>query len=689
MTNSTLFKPRQTLITAGWLNDVNNFVYDNVPPDSAPGQVVRAETEIWVTDSPFNADNTGETNTTSAIQAAINSLPDTGGIVVVANGLYLATNIKLHGTSNDKTNVVLKIINAEIRKPPHSMLTTDADRKSNVIEALYGHGHQVIGINGKVTGNRDTGGMKPPYCTKHVLGQTFSSAGRVFCTSASGESSSGDADDRIFVVTATGAGQTSSATNISVDLGLGYVTEVTSQPYNETTGAGYVNAYEGDNEFAFRAGIYFNGMSEAMQNVVVDGVDVSQTIYGGILKGAGPLYASLMGYGTDYARVQNCYVHDCTATCIGGGAARRAIITNNVIGWTTSSGIRCDAGSHYSIVSHNQINTNNIGDANGCISIYKSDYVSAYGNKGTLAIIGLSSSESDGGVYADNEFYNCGTGISIYKMNGGTVTGNFVRGNLHAGMKVSYGGSNTVTGNHANENSEYGFWFLSTQGIACSGNTSYINVKEGFRIDDTTQSTFTANVSRQNGVPELLQANGFTFVNSCSGLEVIGNRAYDGRGVASQDYGVYSDGTLQKTAFVGNRFTENNLGSYNLNGATGNIICMETSTSLLEYNGNTLLSAASGGTLYLGGPAGSEQLQIGQQAGAVNTLVIKGGANGTSTAPSISTSGSSTDCDIRIVPGGAGLLRYGTKTSTGDVACNGYVTIKTADGTTVKLMTTA
>lgn len=47
MTNSTLFKPRQTLITSGWLNDVNNFVYKGVRPPERTAPLI---TEIDATD---------------------------------------------------------------------------------------------------------------------------------------------------------------------------------------------------------------------------------------------------------------------------------------------------------------------------------------------------------------------------------------------------------------------------------------------------------------------------------------------------------------------------------------------------------------------------------------------------------------------------------------------------------------
>lgn len=45
--------------------------------------------------------------------------------------------------------------------------------------------------------------------------------------------------------------------------------------------------------------------------------------------------------------------------------------------------------------------------------------------------------------------------------------------------------------------------------------------------------------------------------------------------------------------------------------------------------------------------------------------------------------------DLHLQTTGTGVLAFGTHTAGGDVACNGYITIKDIGGTTRKLMTTA
>lgn len=82
---------------------------------------------------------------------------------------------------------------------------------------------------------------------------------------------------------------------------------------------------------------------------------------------------------------------------------------------------------------------------------------------------------------------------------------------------------------------------------------------------------------------------------------------------------------------------------------------------------------------------GDLQLQVTHTNAPTASLSITGGAG----VVTIGTVGSATDRDIALVPGGAGLVKFGVKTGTGDVAIDGYVNIKTAAGTTIKLATVA
>jgi hypothetical protein len=71
----------------------------------------------------------------------------------------------------------------------------------------------------------------------------------------------------------------------------------------------------------------------------------------------------------------------------------------------------------------------------------------------------------------------------------------------------------------------------------------------------------------------------------------------------------------------------------------------------------------------------------------VNYLDIISSA--TTVAPSIAAEGTDTDIDLKLTPKGAGTVKFGTHTGSGDAAVNGYITIKDAAGNTRKLATIA
>ena len=64
-------------------------------------------------------------------------------------------------------------------------------------------------------------------------------------------------------------------------------------------------------------------------------------------------------------------------------------------------------------------------------------------------------------------------------------------------------------------------------------------------------------------------------------------------------------------------------------------------------------------------------------------------AQSAGTPPQLRAEGSDTDIDLYLGGKGAGVVRFGTWTTSGDVAVNGYITIKDSSGTTRKLATVA
>lgn len=87
---------------------------------------------------------------------------------------------------------------------------------------------------------------------------------------------------------------------------------------------------------------------------------------------------------------------------------------------------------------------------------------------------------------------------------------------------------------------------------------------------------------------------------------------------------------------------------------------------------------------------GSEQgtvLTCTPVASTVNQFQMVGSATGTS--PELRAIGDDANLDLRLVPKGTGLVRFGTLTVSADAPVNGYIEIKTAGGGTVKLATIA
>lgn len=80
----------------------------------------------------------------------------------------------------------------------------------------------------------------------------------------------------------------------------------------------------------------------------------------------------------------------------------------------------------------------------------------------------------------------------------------------------------------------------------------------------------------------------------------------------------------------------------------------------------------------------SEQFRVLHTAGTiVNYAAVTGSI--TNTAPAFSVAGSDTNIDLALTPKGTGLVRFGTRTATSDVAITGYLEIKDSGGTTRKL----
>jgi hypothetical protein len=104
-------------------------------------------------------------------------------------------------------------------------------------------------------------------------------------------------------------------------------------------------------------------------------------------------------------------------------------------------------------------------------------------------------------------------------------------------------------------------------------------------------------------------------------------------------------------------------------------------------DGNVGLILQTKGSSYVrvstGGSANNDQLRVNHTASAVNYFGLTGAAAGS--APALSVAGTDTDIDLALTPKGTGNVRFGTYTA-GVLTPTGYVTIKTSDGTTRRLL---
>lgn len=108
--------------------------------------------------------------------------------------------------------------------------------------------------------------------------------------------------------------------------------------------------------------------------------------------------------------------------------------------------------------------------------------------------------------------------------------------------------------------------------------------------------------------------------------------------------------------------------------------------SEVTASGAEVAVIANNNAVSITGASGAVVGQFAHQAGAVNYFQF---LNSASTTPTIVAAGAGADLDVAFTPKGTGNVRFGTFTASGDTAVNGYVTIKTADGTIRKLATIA
>lgn len=120
-------------------------------------------------------------------------------------------------------------------------------------------------------------------------------------------------------------------------------------------------------------------------------------------------------------------------------------------------------------------------------------------------------------------------------------------------------------------------------------------------------------------------------------------------------------------------------------GTGGELLGKVWNTCTAESNAVSIHLASN--NILLKGAAGARAAQFSHITNAVNYPLVSNSVTGV--GPSYSVAGTDTDIDLRLVPKGAGLVRFGTFTASGDVAIIGSVSIKDTGGTTRKVAVVA
>lgn len=329
---------------------------------------------------PAITDGTMDEDLTDLLQEWIDDAPD-GSVMRMPAGLYPVAGLRLDGSTGGKSR--LHYIGGGdrgtiLQKPAKTSLTTAEKRRSCTVSTQGGS--RFIFENLRVEGNKSRGGISPPFALPwHTsTAYTVSGSGSVtWSTKADGtEVVPGFRSDlalanggRMFRIAKN---HTSDASNISADIALGNVVEVTDQVWDEMAETGYLGDYEIDDDYANREAFYLHGQASAVTDCLIRNVDVADSVYGSLVIGSGPLFASQEGAGADRITTVNVRSYSGDGGGIGGGNNRSCTHIRPKTYNGRSTGVRFDSGSHDSTVIFPQINDGeNL--ANGGVFVYESN----------------------------------------------------------------------------------------------------------------------------------------------------------------------------------------------------------------------------------------------------------------------------------------------------------------------------
>lgn len=193
----------------------------------------------------------------------------------------------------------------------------------------------------------------------------------------------------------------------------------------------------------------------------------------------------------------------------------------------------------------------------------------------------------------------------------------------------------------------------------------------------------------------------------CAGGETTEPTAGGSPGIVSVALAIIqNDSQASKTAKFGKGIMFHNAAIAGTDGATGTGVAMAFATghSMVWFNNsnqavaeisvsgrtfasnNLRMDFSDFGILFQDRASGVNAFAVAKVASMVNGLTVTGSITGA--APILSANGADANIDIELLPKGSGQLRYGTWTSNGDAAVNGYITIRDDNTGTIRKLAT-
>ena len=577
-------------------------------------RTVESKLQDMVSVKDFGADPTGATDSTAAIQAAIDSL-SSGDALWFPDGTYKITSaIRFSGSGDNKTNLHFYGTNATLK-------LADSITYQNVAELTSGSDYVISGIT--FYGNKDT-------TTSPGIDSSYRWFNGLYCGANIGKTLARVRIENCRFVKARHSGlMMGSGPLLPPDIGPGIDHAI-------VTGCQF-DLNEGGVSGGMQRDVAYNGNTAYNNDVFgiyVDTYSYNCTISGNTvehLDGLGT-NAGLLAYGAERVTF--------TGNTVRGGrlgihlknAAYNCSVTGNTVYGTSSHGI-------------------DVNNTRGCV--ISSNTIADPGNSGIYLNLGANQC-----IVNNNSVFSAGwDGISLDAISAVTLSGNMVRECSGSGILLSSS-----------------LWLTVTSNICLNNNfTGASAVWSGIRVLNTSASTFSDNqafdtqvIKTQNYgvIEEGTSTNNYYAGNYFEGNSlastlligagnvVIGSHTYplsSGLHKNVGGLGLTVNGYTQ--ALIANQ--DNAVNYLNLRGSTtGNPTEIYAGGS--DSNIGLQLSAIGAGSITFVSN-GNTQALVAPQANAVNYLNLRGGATGN--PPEIFCGGSDSNIDLKLTAKGTGAIK--------------------------------